>query len=440
MGKKILSMFVSKDMLQDVLKKEAKNTESTIQNIKKVLELKHQQEEKSRKKRKKKKQKHDEGDIVQEKKRLRSLDSKLAKYASLMAEVLKSPSPEPGPSSLPDPSSPQPGPSRARADINLKRKSRDESSEPEEPSKKKRKERKQRDATPGDISTDATVDTSREVEEGLKEKRTIRVVADGSDADEEETTSKRKAKKKERREAKKRLKMEKKQKRKRDEEEKQNELSEDENENSHRTTMEEEEEGGEKDNEEDLDILDLNIGEEDILEEESSSQSEREVPMKAAKRANSESKVTTTSTLSTSKAEVEERKEEFRDDPERQLQAAVLAQARKHRFAQRRIEDRREVSSPSVSSTTNALANYPNMPLPRYAYSYSRTFITQEQKIEHFPNLFNRFFVPLDTSEDDSSDSECEEGFCEGAGRLVTELPLVLLLRSLRMSRTSSHR
>merc|ERR1712012_1184901 len=247
---------------------------------------------------------------------------------------------------------------------------------------------------------------------------TVRVVADVSDTDEDETPSQRKAKKKEGREAKKRLKMEKKQKRKGDKEE----------------------EGGEKDNEEDLDILDLNIGEEDILEEESSSQSEREVPMKAAKRANSESKVTTTSSLSTSKAEVEERKEEFRDDPERQLQAAVLAQARKHRLAQRRIEDRREVSSPSVSSTTNALATYPNMPLPRYAYSYSRTFITQEQKIEHFPNLFNRFFVPLDTSEDDSSDSECEEGFCEGAGRLVTELPLVLLLRSLRMSRTSSHR
>merc|ERR1712032_1629817 len=41
LGKKILSMFVSKDMFQDVLKKEAKNTESTIQNIKKVLELKH---------------------------------------------------------------------------------------------------------------------------------------------------------------------------------------------------------------------------------------------------------------------------------------------------------------------------------------------------------------------------------------------------------------
>merc|ERR1711936_434867 len=87
-----------------------------------------------------------------------------------------SPSPQPGPSSLPDPSSPQPGPSRALEDTNLKRKSRDQSSEPEEPSKKKRKERKQRDATPGDISTDATVDTSREVEESLKEKRTVRVV------------------------------------------------------------------------------------------------------------------------------------------------------------------------------------------------------------------------------------------------------------------------
>merc|ERR1712088_537163 len=133
LGKKILSMFVSKDMFQDVPKKEAKNTESTIQNIKKVLELKHQQEERSRKKRKKKKQKLEEEDIVQEKKRLRSLDSKLAKYASLMSEVLKSPSPEPGSSSLPNPSSPQPGPSRALADTNLKRKSRDQSSEPEEP-------------------------------------------------------------------------------------------------------------------------------------------------------------------------------------------------------------------------------------------------------------------------------------------------------------------
>merc|ERR1711936_1065240 len=109
LGKKFLSMFVSKDMFQDVLKKEAKNTESTIQNIKKVLELKHQQEERSRKKRRKKKQKQDEGDIVQEKKRLRSLDSKLAKYASLMSEVLKPPSPIPGPSTQTEP---QPGPSR----------------------------------------------------------------------------------------------------------------------------------------------------------------------------------------------------------------------------------------------------------------------------------------------------------------------------------------
>ena len=69
-----------------------------------------------------------------------------------------------------------------------------------------------------------------------------------------------------------------------------------------------------------------------------------------------------------------------------------------------------------------------------------REVLSPEQKAEHFPNLFNRFFVPLDTSEDDSTDSECEEGFCEGVGRLVTELPLVLLLRSLRMSRQGSPR
>merc|ERR1712192_251227 len=141
--------------------------------------------------------------------------------------------------------------------------------------------------------------------------------------------------------------------------------------------------------------------------------------------------------------EEEEKRDEFKDDPERRLQASVLAQARKLRIAQ--TEERvREVSSPSVSSTTTtnstSASNYPNLPLPRYAYSYSRTFITPEQKAEHFPNLFNRFMVPLDTSEDDSSDSECEEGFCEGVGRLVTELPLVLLLRSLRMSRQGSPR
>merc|ERR1712025_137431 len=167
LGKKILSMFVSKDMFQDVLKKEAKNTESTIQNIKKVLELKHQQEERSRKKRKKKKQKLEEEDIVQEKKRLRSLDSKLAKYASLMSEVLKSPSPIPGPSTLADP---QPGPSRdptgpPSSDNILKRKSRDVSSEPGEPPKKKKRSR---DASPGDsCSTDT---------EEAEEQRTVRVV------------------------------------------------------------------------------------------------------------------------------------------------------------------------------------------------------------------------------------------------------------------------
>merc|ERR1711990_676083 len=183
LGKKILSMFVSKDMFQDVLKKEAKNTESTIQNIKKVLELKHQQEERSRKKRKKKKQKLEEEDIVLEKKRLRSLDSKLAKYASLMSEVLKSPSPIPGPSTQ---AYPQPGPSReptepSSPDTTLKRKSRDASSEPEEASKKRYS--RSRDASPGDTST--TLDTSLDTE-GAKEQRTVRVVADVSDDDDDD--------------------------------------------------------------------------------------------------------------------------------------------------------------------------------------------------------------------------------------------------------------
>merc|ERR1712192_55488 len=183
LGKKILSMFVSKDMFQDVLKKEAKNTESTIQNIKKVLELKHQQEERSRKKRKKKKQKLEEEDIVQEKKRLRSPDSKLAKYASLMSEVLKStPGPIAGPSTQADP---QPGPSRdprepSSPDTTLKRKSRDASSEPE---KKKKRYSRSRDASPGE-NTSTTLDASLDTE-GSKEQRTVRVVDDVSDDDDE---------------------------------------------------------------------------------------------------------------------------------------------------------------------------------------------------------------------------------------------------------------
>jgi len=358
------------------------------------------------------------------KKRLRSLDSKLAKYASLMSEVLKSPSPIPGPSTQADP---QPGPSReptgqSSSDNTLKRKPKEVSCEPGEPPRKKKRSS---DESSGDSSTDA---------EETKEHRTVRVVTDASDDNETDNTSKRKIKK-DKREVHKKLKKEKKQKRKENEKANKYELSEDGN-------SPREEEIEDKEVEEDLDILDLNIGKEDIdiLEEESSSEKETRAPLKSKKRSNSESKVTTTVATSSFEdgEQVEEKRDEFEDDPERRLQAAVLAQARKHRFAQTEVRGR-EVSSPSVSSTTNA-SNYSNLPLPRYAYSYSRTFITPEQKAEHFPNLFNRFYVPLDTSEDDSSDSECEEGFCEGVGRLVTELPLVLLLRSLRMSRQGSPR
>merc|ERR1712240_2799 len=54
LGQKILSMFVSGDMLQDVLKKEAKNTETAIQSIKKALEKKQYKDEKRKKKKEKK--------------------------------------------------------------------------------------------------------------------------------------------------------------------------------------------------------------------------------------------------------------------------------------------------------------------------------------------------------------------------------------------------
>ena len=47
--------------------------------------------------------------------------------------------------------------------------------------------------------------------------------------------------------------------------------------------------------------------------------------------------------------------------------------------------------------------------LPQYAYAFSRTFITHEEKQLYFPNLFNVTLVDLDYSE---SESECEEN-CE---------------------------
>ena len=51
--------------------------------------------------------------------------------------------------------------------------------------------------------------------------------------------------------------------------------------------------------------------------------------------------------------------------------------------------------------------------LPQYAYAFSRTFITHEEKQLYFPNLFSRVAVDLDT-EDEDSDSSCASSTCSG--------------------------
>merc|ERR1712059_138676 len=67
------------------------------------------------------------------------------------------------------------------------------------------------------------------------------------------------------------------------------------------------------------------------------------------------------------------------------------------------------VAESEVTSTTN----YSNMALPRYEYCYSRTFISREEKMEFFPNLYQRFIVPLDcsSSEDDEEDDGDQSTF-----------------------------
>ena len=48
--------------------------------------------------------------------------------------------------------------------------------------------------------------------------------------------------------------------------------------------------------------------------------------------------------------------------------------------------------------------------LPQYAYAFSRTFITHEEKQLYFPNLFNATLVELEYSESESEcEAECEE-------------------------------
>jgi len=49
----------------------------------------------------------------------------------------------------------------------------------------------------------------------------------------------------------------------------------------------------------------------------------------------------------------------------------------------------------------------PSYALPQYAYAFSRTFITHEEKQLYFPNLFSSVIV--DDDEDSDSDSSCDE-------------------------------
>ena len=48
--------------------------------------------------------------------------------------------------------------------------------------------------------------------------------------------------------------------------------------------------------------------------------------------------------------------------------------------------------------------------LPQYAYAFSRTFITHEEKQLYFPNLFSATLVELEYSESESEcETDCEE-------------------------------
>ena len=425
LGKKILSMFISKDMFQDVLKKEAKNTESAIKSIQKALEKKHQKDEKSKRKKKEKKENNSvEDEEFPSKKRLKSLDSDLAKYESLVTEVLNSP---PAKSS----SGPHPGSSGSRTrspspTLATKRKSRSSSADREG----SRKKRRRRSKSPEPI-LDSSQDTSSDPPVDQLQ-RTVRIMEeDISDhKDEEENTKKKKKKKKDKKtsqEKEERKKTRKNKSRKNDEliDTDQNVLSVTDS-NQVETSQ---------DASEDLDILDLNIGEDDLMKEP--------VVIEAA-----ESQEVSTTVSLPGEEEVERQEADRAVSRERarqleaQLQAARLAQARNHRFAANRSkpvvvapvvveESSPPPPPPQAPVVTSSTSSYPNLPLPRYAYSYSRTFITPEQKAEHFPNLFQRFFVPMD-SESDESDGECPPDCGTNERRIITDLSLVHFLRSLR--------
>ena len=61
----------------------------------------------------------------------------------------------------------------------------------------------------------------------------------------------------------------------------------------------------------------------------------------------------------------------------------------------------------SEDKETKETTSGPSYALPQYAYAFSRTFITHEEKQLYFPNLFSS--VILEDDEDTDSDSSCDE-------------------------------
>jgi len=191
---------------------------------------------------------------------------------------------------------------------------------------------------------------------------------------------------------------------------------------------------------EDLDILDINIGENDLIKESRGmGMNEKYISRDKNVQENpeSENKVTTT-TEDPPDEKVDPVKElEQRKAVEAKLQAAMLAQ-RNARFAQPivqpkpKLQKNQEDNGSQFVTSTTPTVHYPNLPLPRYSYSYSRTFITAEQKVEHFPNLYKRFFIPIDSDGDDSSDEDCPKDCGSKKKGVVTDQSLVKFLRNLR--------
>ena len=97
-------------------------------------------------------------------------------------------------------------------------------------------------------------------------------------------------------------------------------------------------------------------------------------------------------------------------DDEVNLRALLLSQMATRPRA--RSTSRAKISWPGSpkrqqSEEADSGANYA---LPQYAYAYSRTFITHEEKQLYFPNLFSATLVELEYSESESEcEADCEE-------------------------------